>query len=124
MVPAVVLTVLLLQLLYVAGRMAIVPVLAAFALAYLLDPFVERLERRGLSRTVASLAAMLLVGLTGARVSGRGLTGHVERGLEVALPEPQVGPCEQRWDDEVNAPRRRGWPPDGPGRLRACRREQ
>jgi hypothetical protein len=65
MVPAVVLTVLLLQLLYVAGRMAIVPVLAAFALAYLLDPFVERLERRGLSRTVASLAAMLLVGLTG-----------------------------------------------------------
>jgi predicted PurR-regulated permease PerM len=44
-VPAVVLTVLLLQLFYVAGRVAIVPVLASFALAYLLNPLVERFER-------------------------------------------------------------------------------
>ena len=64
-VPAVVLTVLLLQLLYVAGRVAIVPVLASFALAYLVNPLVERFETRGLSRTVASIAALLVVGLTG-----------------------------------------------------------
>jgi predicted PurR-regulated permease PerM len=64
-VPAVVLTVLLLQLLYVAGRVAIVPVLASFALAYLLNPLVERFETRGLSRTVASIVALLIVGLTG-----------------------------------------------------------
>jgi predicted PurR-regulated permease PerM len=64
-VPAVVLTVLLLQVLYVAGRVAIVPVLASFALAYLLNPLVERFETRGLSRTVASIVALLIVGLTG-----------------------------------------------------------
>ena len=64
-VPAVVLTVLLLQLLYVAGRVAIVPVLASFALAYLLNPLVERFETHGLSRTVASIAALLVVGLMG-----------------------------------------------------------
>jgi len=64
-VPAVVLAVLLLQLLYVAGRVAIVPVLASFALAYLVNPLVERFETRGLSRKVASIAALLVVGLTG-----------------------------------------------------------
>ena len=64
-VPAVVLTVLLLEILYVAGRVAIVPVLASFALAYLLNPLVERFETRGLSRTVASIAALLVVGLSG-----------------------------------------------------------
>ena len=64
-VPAIVLAVLFLQLLYVAGRVAIVPVLASFALAYLLNPLVERFEMRGLSRTVASLAALLVVGVAG-----------------------------------------------------------
>ena len=53
-VPAVVLAVLMPQLLYVAGRVAVVPVLASFALAYLVNPLVERFEARGLSRTVAS----------------------------------------------------------------------
>jgi predicted PurR-regulated permease PerM len=64
-VPAIVLAVLFLQLLFVAGRVALVPVLASFALAYLLNPLVERFETRGLSRTVASLAALLVVGLAG-----------------------------------------------------------
>lgn len=63
-VPAVIFAVLFLQLLYVAGRVAIVPVLASFAVAYLLHPLVERFEARGLSRTLASLAALLLVGLS------------------------------------------------------------
>jgi predicted PurR-regulated permease PerM len=64
-VPAVVLAVRMPQLLYVAGRVAVVPVLASFALAYLVNPLVERFETRGLSRTVASIAALLVVGLMG-----------------------------------------------------------
>ena len=64
-VPTIVLAVLFLQLLFVAGRVALVPVLASFALAYLVNPLVERFETRGLSRTVASLAALLIVGSAG-----------------------------------------------------------
>ena len=64
-VPAIVLAVLFLQLLFVAGRVALIPVLASFALAYLLNPLVERFETRGLSRTVASLASLVVVGLAG-----------------------------------------------------------
>jgi predicted PurR-regulated permease PerM len=62
-VPTVVFIVLLLDLLYVVGRMALVPVLASFALAYLLNPIVYHLEQRGLSRPVAALGALLMVTL-------------------------------------------------------------
>lgn len=65
-VPAVVVTVLLLDLLYVVGRLALVPVLASFALAYLVYPIVSQIEKRGLSRPVAALAALLLVTLVAA----------------------------------------------------------
>ncbi len=60
--PAVVVIVLLLDLLYVVGRLALVPVLASFALAYLVNPIVYQIEKRGLSRPVAALAALLIVG--------------------------------------------------------------
>jgi predicted PurR-regulated permease PerM len=62
-VPAAVFIVLLLDLLYVVGRLALVPVLAAFALAYLLNPIVYHVEKRGLSRPIAALAALLIVTL-------------------------------------------------------------
>ena len=62
-VPAVVVIVLLLTLLYVVGRLALVPVLASFALAYLVNPLVYQIEKRGLSRPVAALAALLIVTL-------------------------------------------------------------
>jgi len=62
-VPAVVVIVLLLGLLYVVGRLALVPVLASFALAYLVNPLVYQIEKRGLSRPVAALAALLIVTL-------------------------------------------------------------
>jgi predicted PurR-regulated permease PerM len=62
-VPAIVFTVLLLDLVYVVGRLALVPVLASFALAYLLHPMVYHMERRGLSRPLAALAALLIVTL-------------------------------------------------------------
>ena len=43
--------------------MAVVPVLASFALAYLLNPIVYHLEQRGLSRPVGALGALLIVTL-------------------------------------------------------------
>jgi predicted PurR-regulated permease PerM len=65
-VPAVVAIVLLLQLLYIIGSLALVPVLASFALAYLVYPIVYQIETRGLSRPVAALAALLIVTLVAA----------------------------------------------------------
>jgi predicted PurR-regulated permease PerM len=62
-VPAIVFIVILLDLVYVVGRLALVPVLASFALAYLLHPIVYHMERRGLSRPLAALAALLIVTL-------------------------------------------------------------
>jgi len=65
-VPAVVVTILFLNLLYVVGSLALVPVLASFALAYLVYPIVYQIEKRGLSRPVAALAALLMVALVAA----------------------------------------------------------
>jgi predicted PurR-regulated permease PerM len=62
-VPTVVVSSLVLYFLYIIGSVAIVPVLASFALAYLLNPIVYQCEKRGLSRTVSSIAAILLVSL-------------------------------------------------------------
>ena len=61
-VPAVVFIIIILDLLYILGSVAIVPVLASFALAYLLNPFVQQGEKHGLSRPFSSVVAMLLVG--------------------------------------------------------------
>lgn len=61
-VPAVALVLFLGWLLYVFGRVALVPLLASFAIAYLLNPIVCRLEARGLGRSLAALLAMLVVG--------------------------------------------------------------
>ena len=52
---------LILYFLFVVGSVAIVPVLASFALAYLLNPIVYEGEKRGLSRTVSAVGAILLV---------------------------------------------------------------
>ncbi len=57
-VPAIVVTVLLLQLLYVVGRVVIVPVLASFAIAFVLNPVVSLLEGRGMTRSLAALLAL------------------------------------------------------------------
>jgi predicted PurR-regulated permease PerM len=62
-VPAIVVIVILLNLVYVVGRLVLVPMLASFALAYLLHPIVYHMERRGLSRPLAALAALLIVTL-------------------------------------------------------------
>jgi len=62
-VPTVVVSILTLYFLYIVGSVAIVPVLASFALAYLLNPIVYQAEKRGLSRTMSSIVAILLVTL-------------------------------------------------------------
>lgn len=60
-VPAAVLTGFALYFFYVVASVALVPVLASVGLAYLLDPMARYGETRGLSRTVASLAAIAVV---------------------------------------------------------------
>ncbi len=60
-VPAVVVTVLILYFLYVAGSVAIVPVLASIALAYLLNPIVYQFEKRGLPRAISAIVTILMV---------------------------------------------------------------
>ncbi len=62
-VPTIVVSVLILYFLYIFGRVAIVPVLASFALAYLLHPIVYQAEKRGLSKTVSAIVAILIVTL-------------------------------------------------------------
>lgn len=62
-VPTVVVSVLILYFLYVVGSVAIIPVLASFALAYLLNPLVQQGIKRGLSRTVSAVLAILGVSL-------------------------------------------------------------
>ncbi len=62
-VPTVVVAGVILYVLYIVGSVAVVPVLASFALAYLLNPLVQHGEKRGLSRTVSAIAAILLVTL-------------------------------------------------------------
>ena len=62
-VPAALLTVLLLYIGYVIGRVAIVPVLASFAIAYVINPIVQWFEKFGFTRWLAALGAILAVTL-------------------------------------------------------------
>ncbi|MDQ3009661.1 MAG: hypothetical protein M3X11_03010, partial [Acidobacteriota bacterium] len=55
-VPVLTCAAVILYLLYVIGSVALVPLLASFALAYLLNPIVQALEKRGLSRAVAAIS--------------------------------------------------------------------
>jgi predicted PurR-regulated permease PerM len=50
-----------LYLAYIIGRVAIIPVLASAALAYVLNPVVEIFERRGFSRLWSAVLALLAV---------------------------------------------------------------
>jgi predicted PurR-regulated permease PerM len=60
-VPTALLVAVLTYLLYIIGHVAIVPVLASLAFAYVLNPVVEIFERRGFSRMISALLALLLV---------------------------------------------------------------
>ncbi len=60
-VPTAVLVSAVLYLTYIVGRVAIVPVLASLALAYILNPIVEIFEKRGFSRIISALLALLVV---------------------------------------------------------------
>lgn len=60
-VPAFLIAILVVYLIYVVGHVAIVPVLASFSLAYVLNPIVEWFETRGFSRVLSALLALMLV---------------------------------------------------------------
>src|SRR6187402_770097 len=60
-VPTALFCAVVLYLAYVIGRVAVVPVLASAALAYVLNPIVEIFEKRGFSRLWAALLALLVV---------------------------------------------------------------
>lgn len=60
-VPAIVLLFLALKFLHVFFSLALVPILASFALAYMLNPLVTALTKRGLSRSMATISTLLLV---------------------------------------------------------------
>lgn len=62
-VPTAILVIIILDLVFVVGRVAIVPVLASFALAYLLNPLVKRAEERGLARPFGATLALLALTL-------------------------------------------------------------
>ena len=63
-VPAVIFFIVVLDLVYIIGTVAIVPVLASFALAYILNPLVSFFENRGVSRAIAAAAALIIVTLS------------------------------------------------------------
>lgn len=59
-VPAAVLTLLILWLVYKAGSVALVPLLASFSLAYLLEPPVKTLVRQGVRHSIATVIVLVL----------------------------------------------------------------
>ncbi len=62
-IPTIVVSAIIIYFLYIFGSVALVPILASFALAYLLDPIVYQGEKLGLSRMWSSIIAILLVTL-------------------------------------------------------------
>jgi predicted PurR-regulated permease PerM len=60
-VPTTILVATVAYLAYIVGRVAIIPVLASLACAYVMNPVVEIFERRGFSRLWSALLALLLV---------------------------------------------------------------
>lgn len=60
-VPAFLFGAIILYVLYLLGRVAIVPVLASFGIAYVLNPIAEAIRVRGVSRAVAAILALTFV---------------------------------------------------------------
>lgn len=62
-VPTVVVSAIILYIIYIVSSVVLVPLLASVALAYLLNPMVMQLERRGLSRTISAVGSIVVVAL-------------------------------------------------------------
>ena len=58
-IPAVLLSLLVAGVIFVSGRVILVPLLCSLALAYLLEPSVEWFERRGWSRSTSVLLTLI-----------------------------------------------------------------
>ena len=101
-VPAIVLVFLILKLIYIVGSVALVPVLASFALAYMLNPLVQGLGKRGLARSVATLSTLLLVTLILITILTFVIPGLLEQGAV-------AGQKILREFTPENAARQRAW---------------
>ena len=62
-VPVTVVSLLVLYVIFEIGSVVILPVLASIALAYLLNPIVRMFERKGISRSIAALIAIISLSL-------------------------------------------------------------
>jgi predicted PurR-regulated permease PerM len=101
-VPAIVLIILILEFFYVVGSVALVPVLASFALAYMLNPLVLWLEKRSLSRPAATVCTLLLVTFVLVTLLTSVIPGLLEQGSE-------AGQKIMREFTPENAVRQRAW---------------
>ena len=61
--PAFVLALAFLYVTYVVGQVAIVPLLASFGIAYILNPITESIEKRGFSRAIAAFLSLVIVAM-------------------------------------------------------------
>jgi predicted PurR-regulated permease PerM len=62
-VPTVVFAIILLNLIILIGGVALVPVMASFALAYILNPLVSYLQKRGISQPLAAFTTLIVIHL-------------------------------------------------------------
>jgi predicted PurR-regulated permease PerM len=62
--PTLLVAIVFLYLAYFVGRVAIIPVLASFAIAYILNPIVEWFQQRQFSRSMSALLALVLVSVS------------------------------------------------------------
>jgi predicted PurR-regulated permease PerM len=80
-VPTIVLIFLALKFLYLFFSMALVPILASLALAYMLNPLVTTLVKRGLTRSLATICTLALVTLAGVAVLKFVIPDLMEQGV-------------------------------------------
>ena len=83
-VPTIVLLFLLLKFLYVFFSLALIPILASFALAYMLNPLVMALAKGGFSRPLATICTLLLVMLATLALLKFVIPDLMEQGMAVS----------------------------------------
>ncbi len=79
------------------ARAIVYPALAALAVAFLLDPFVSRLHRRGISRALAALALMLPLIAAGLLVALVLVPALVDQARRLATELPQALETVSTW---------------------------
>ncbi len=101
-IPTIIVSVIILYFIYVVGSLALVPLLASFALAYLLNPLVIQGEKRGLSRSISAVVAIFVVTVVIGLFSAYVLPEMWEEGSKA------TSKIAENFTPE-NAARQRGW---------------